>query len=191
MNYLIERVSRTKGACLLGSIKGVKEDFNLTKGVSRAAGWPADAFYRMSPKYPKDIKLDDFLESMDTLLVVSDRVRGLLESERMDGVEFLPLSIVNHKDRKEPAPYFLVNIVGLQDCVDMTKTTRTVSPLDPELWITVQNLTLDPSRIEPRRELFRARYIRSATIWSEDLANKALAKGFTGIRFLKPSDYHG
>jgi uncharacterized protein DUF1629 len=188
MKYFFEEVSRPEGFCLLGSIKGVKEDYNLKEGQSRAKGWPADAHYRMDDDEPDDIKLADFLESMDTLLVVSAPVRDLLVTEKVKSVEYLPVAIVNHKGRKEKAPYFVANVVGLQDCIDQKKTKFKPNRIDPELWLSVQNLTLDPARIDPDRKLFRAKYLRSRTVWREDLVQKVRAAGFTGIEFLPPDE---
>ena len=97
----------------------------------------------MDPSFPKDIRLEDTMRNDDHLLVVSERVKELLEAEKVPRQEMLPVAIFNHKGRKEKAPYFLIHQLDIQDCINLKKTKWKKNPSDEEQITDVRKLTLD------------------------------------------------
>lgn len=189
MKYFVEKLERLDGVCSLMTLMGVRDEFELAWGVSRARGWPGAARFEMNKKHPKDIRLADFLWNMSSLIVASLRVKELLEAEKVKGVEYLPVSIVNLKGRKEKAPYFLVNPVGLVDCIDVGKSRFTKSAIDPEEFMSVRKLVINPSRIRADARLFRMHHYLMRAVWREDLARAVTAQKLTGISFVPPAKF--
>jgi hypothetical protein len=167
----------------------VKDDFRLGQGIPLSKEWPADAHFRMSDNFPKDVLLEDFLFTGSTPLVASDRLKALLEAERVPSVEYLPVTLVNHKGRKEKAPYFIVNCITQQDCIDLKKTQVKRNKINPEIFSDVQNLTLDPRRVAPELLLFRMKEYPFIDVYRDGLAEKIKAAKLTGVKFVTTEEW--
>src|SRR5689334_398905 len=57
--YKISEVFSPRGVCHLQKIKNVPDWAYMHKGVPQAGKFPRDAYFQMSPDFPKDIKLAD------------------------------------------------------------------------------------------------------------------------------------
>jgi len=88
--------SYADGICVLRGTKGVEDAFEIKEGVSRLAGWPADASAPMSKSFPKDVGFADSLIGC-IHVVISRRVRAFLAEEHVAKVEFLPIQILDHR----------------------------------------------------------------------------------------------
>ena len=189
MDYLVSKPRRGKGVCALGGIIGMERAYELQQGIPLKQAWPKDARFKMDPDMPRDTKLEDFLFNLASAMVVAERVRAFLEKEKLKQIEFLPVTVVNHKDRPEKAPYFIVNCTANQDCIDESKTTFKPNEIDPDTWSSVQNIVFDPKRLDPELRLFRMKRYPLIDVWREDLAEKARGQAFTGVKFIPLSDF--
>lgn len=189
MPFFFGKVKPGKAACRLNVLRGVKDTFELHQGKSRLAGWPADAHYEMDKSFPDKIGLEDVLENVDSFLVASERAKSFFEAQKLKNIEYLPVSIMNHKGRKEQAPYFIIHPLVLQDCLDLTKTQYEPNAIEPEVFSRISNITLDESKIDPGVALFRMRHYPFHEVYREELADKIKAAGLTGLRFVPVSEF--
>lgn len=189
MSFLIGKIRKGRGACTVGRVTGVRDDFRLDQGIPVAHDWPEDAHFKMSDNFPKDVLLEDYVRNGSNALVVSERLKALLESEHAPAVEYLPVTIFNHKGRKEKPPYFVVNCIAHQDCIDLGKTVATRNKIDPDILSDVQNLTIDPKRVAPELLLFRMKEYPFIDVYRERLAEKIKAAKLTGVKFVKPEEW--
>ncbi|WP_043410251.1 imm11 family protein [Archangium violaceum] len=191
MKYMIGQVRIGRGAGRLKMLQGVEQQFRFHQGVSLAAGFPPEAHYEMNEKFPNDIKLEDFIASTGNLLVVSPRAKAFFEAEKLKNNELLPVGIINLKGRKEPEPYYLIHQKVLQECIDLEKTPFERNPINPEVFLSIRNIVLDESRIDPQVSLFRMRHYPFVAVYRDDLIEKIKAAGLTGIKFVSPSEFKG
>lgn len=189
MSFTIGSAKVGRGACRLGALQGVERDYELHQGVSRTNGFPSDARFRMSDDFPNDIRTEDFIKNMNSLLVVSARAREVLEAQPLKHNEFLPVTLINHKDRKEKGPFFIVHQVSLQDCIDTAKTVAEENPINPEYFISLSKLFIDEQRIDPEVSLFRMKRLPSHPVFRGDLVERLKSAGLTGIKFIQPEDF--
>lgn len=189
MRYLIGQPATGRGACQLKSLMDFENDFELFDGVSRASDASADAYFEMDDDFPEDIRTEDFIANLTTVLVVSERTLQTLDAAGLKNNEFLPVRVINHKGRKEKGPFYILHQVELQDCIDFEKTVCTRNAIDPELLSTISQLVLDERRIDPAVSLFRLRYFPYAPMFREDLVEKIRSTGLTGIKFTEPSSF--
>lgn len=189
MGYKIGMPDVGSGVCRVGALVGVDRDYELFDGISRANGFPADARFRMSEEFPNDIKTEDFTDNMNGLLVVSARARAILESQALKNNEFLPVTIINHKGRKEQGPFFILNQVSLQDCIDPGKTVAKENPINREVFISVKKLGLDEQRIDPAVTLFRIKRFPHYPVFRDDLVDRLQTAGLTGLEFVQPEEF--
>jgi len=189
MNYLIALARGSDGACMLGGLREVSKGYQLREGISRIKDFPGEANFRMDPSFPKDIRLEDSIRNDSSLLVASERVKELLEAEKVPGQEMQPVAIFNHKGRKEKAPYHVVHQIDLQDCINLKKTKWKKDGSDEETITDVRKLTLDESKIDKDAQLFRLKRYGLPLVIRADLAEKIKKAGFTGFEFIPPIEW--
>ena len=188
--YLVGRDFRGKGVCSLEILLGVDDPEELDQGFSRKKGWPDDARFEMDPNAPKDMKLEDFLQNGSSFCVVSTRFKELVEKEKPPRVEYLPVSIINHKGRKEKAQYWILHSTPMvKNAIDLKKTKAKRNNINPDVFSSVSNLTLDKKKIPPDLQLFRLEEFSLIALFRSDLAEKIQDAGMTGIEFLPPETW--
>jgi hypothetical protein len=168
---------------------GIDRDWELKEGVPRAAGFPAGVAFRMSDRHKKSVGLTDSPMNMSDLVVVSSPLKGFLEAKILKNVEYLPVSIINHKGRVASRDYFIVHTVESQDCLDVQKSGCTYNHISPGDIDWVQNIVLDPARIDPDMRLFRIKNFGGPVLVRRDLSEEILQAGFKGVIFIELSDY--
>lgn len=191
MNYVFGKIKPGGKAARLKTLQNVDDDFELLRGVSRAKGFPDDAAFHMNEAFPNNLQLEDFVANRNGLLVVSAKVRDLVSTAAAPKNELLPVAIINHKGRREKAPYFILNQIGLVDCIDGAKSVCTPNPIDPELFITVDKLVLDERKIPATLSLFRMAKFPMVPVFRRDLADQIVAAKCTGIAMLEVADWKG
>ncbi|WP_370451761.1 imm11 family protein [Corallococcus sp. CA031C] len=81
------------------------------------------------------------------LLFASERLKGFLEERSDARIEFLPIKLLDQKDRLVPEPYSLLNVLGVVECVDLEKSKYMRSAIDPNFIARFFLLVLDEDRI--------------------------------------------
>ena len=104
-------------------------------------------------------------------------------------MEYLPLTIFNHKKKAEAAPYAIVNPIGTHDCVDPAASDVVMNTINSDYISVVKKLAIDPSKIASTARLFRAKGLGTVIFFTRELADKVKAAGFTGIEFVEIVDY--
>lgn len=189
MSFLIGRLMKGRGAATFGAVRGVEDDFRLEQGIPLAKGWPADVHLKMDDDFPKDVLLEDFLFTGGSPLVASARLRDLLVAQKVLSVEYLPVTLLNHKGRREKAPYFIVNCLALQNCIDLERTKVRRNEINPDIYSRVRSLTLDPRRVAPELLLFRLKGYPFIDVYRDSLAAKIAAAELTGVEFVKTEEW--
>lgn len=173
----------------MGTIQNVEDDEELSLGVSKIGQWPKDACYYMDKERKEHIRLEDCLWNMDSVLVISLKLKEFLEKENLKNNEFLPVTIFNHKDRPTHEPYFIANSFHLQDCIDQKKSKYDLNCIDPWQFDEIEKLVIDETKIDPEVALFKMDHEGSLPIIRRDLATKMISAGFTGMEFREIETY--
>jgi len=171
-------------------VENVDQLWQLGYAIPRSLGWPDDAYAEMDPNYPKDVALTDCL-SGSTLLVASGRTRELLPHQPSDNVEFLPVTIVNHKGRVASRDYYVVHPLTVVECIDAPASGAVFSAIDPETIVCCDALVLNHDEIPPELELFRPKYWPDIVLIRQTLADRLVAAGLTGLNFWPLDEYTG
>jgi hypothetical protein len=178
------------GVAKLGGLKGVKNSYQIDDGASRLDGWPTDATFKMSDRYKKDIGLADSMASSE-LHVGSQRLKDALTEAGAANIEYLPVQIINHKDRLASDTYFVINPLTVIDCVDGPASGATYSPINEEDIKGCKTLVLRADAIPPDALVFRMKFVAGGILMRRDLADKLVATGITGLRFTELDKYRG
>ena len=184
-NYVVWRDRPDGKRCHLGPLKNApKQDAYLLEGVPLLAGWPEDACFEMDQAYKTRIQLTDSLIGRAFGVVISEKLKDFLVANNVEGNEFLPVAIINHKGRTVKEKYFLVNNIDQQDAFDQTNSVYERNTIDTTQIDTVKKLVLDYGKIKPTAQLFRLKYFKRMMLVREDLSAKLTASGMTGFSFM-------
>lgn len=175
-------------ACDLLEFNGFKRSYRLKRGMPLAEDWPDDVEMVMNEDTPDNTLLVDSLFNVKSLLVISERVRDFLQSRQIDGVEFLPLNIRNHKGRLIDESYFIVNITEAVDALDASASQAEESSMTDKI-VAVKGIVLSPDAALSGRELVRLKRFSDPTLVSTSLADAIQAEGFSGIKWGELKDF--
>jgi hypothetical protein len=158
-------------------------------GKPLAATFPADVALHMDPDFPNDLLLPDSVGNSLQLNVASQRLADVLRAEALPELEYLPLTIVDHKGRVASATHVIVHPVGLVDCIDLEQSVYKPNSIVPGKLSRVKKLVLDAARVPPGRMVFKCKGYGEPTIIRKALAAKLMAHGFTGLAALDITRY--
>jgi hypothetical protein len=175
--------------CVCQGIGNVDDEWQIKEGMSRAAGFPADAQFEMNKQYKKQMALSDNISNLEDMAVVSPRLKEFIEAQNPKRVEFLPVTIINHKDKPVPDPYHIVNPLAIVDCIDKQRSDISWNELDPEAIAGLLELHLLADKIDPELLLFRPKHLEHRIFVRRDFAQAIEAAGFTGVSFMEPDEF--
>lgn len=181
---------RRDGDCKLRPIEGVDDAFELHEGLARAGSWSPLAVARMDPDYPKDIALSDSLAGAG-VLIVSPRVRAVVEPFSGAGVEWLPVTIVNHKGRVAASDYAVLNPLVIRDCIDLDRSGVKWNTISPDDIYGCASLVLKPAAIEESLMVLRPKHWEDLVLVRRQVAAALVSAGLTGLHLVEPGDYTG
>lgn len=163
------------------------DSYLLYEGVSVKHWFPTDTVFQLADD--RGIKLTDSIPNTLRLLIVSERLKGVLEEKSGAEMEFLPVRLRNQRGRLVPDPYFIANPLGTLECVDTERSRFWRSEIRPDQVFTFYNLVLDEPKISPDTRLFRLKEQSDLVIVREDLGKDILRAGCDGMTFLNIEDY--
>jgi hypothetical protein len=188
-DFLLWSHRRVPNGCKLMGLENDKARFKIDKGTSRATDFPSDACYKMNPEFPDNTRVTDLLENRSAQILVSERVADFLAARELPNVEYLPVAILDHRDRRVPGKFVIVHPVGSIDLLDLDAcqvtadfTGKSIEKF--ERFVVRPDVTALP-------ELFRITKMSHYLAVQRGLAEALLAAGFTGMGFLEPAKLEG
>jgi hypothetical protein len=186
MDYLIWDATYAGNACHLLGVINVEYSHRLVEGYEYGDTFPQDARMSMSPHFKKDTKLVDDVMNAERVKVCSKALVDFLKAKNLKNVEYLPLTIRDHKKKVASTEYSIVNPIGLQDAIDMNASIPRLNAFDKTV-DGVKQLVFDKSRIDPEVRLFRFAGLTRPVVIEKTLADELTAQNFVGLSFLDPS----
>lgn len=161
-------------------IQNYDDKWELTDGMVIGDDYPPDVEFTMNENFPDFVGRNDFLHTNGKYLVVQSRVRELFEQQGVPHLQFLDVVVKDHKGRKVPETFWLVNITEHVDCIDQDATKFEWNTLDDEKMTEVSNLTLSNTTLSGVL-LSRAKFLPKLLIIATSLADQMKVAGFTGF----------
>lgn len=180
---------KRQGYCKLGS-PALWSTVKLHTGVSVVAEYPG-VIYEMDNEFPDDLTLSDNFKVAGQV-IVSGNLKAWLQEKLPDhAIEFLKVSILNHKGRLASDDYYILHPLGLCDCIDVDRSQVSWHPIRKEAILDCEGLVLKKDAIPPKLKLFRPRYWGSNIMATRELANELSQAGFSGLRFIDAEGFNG
>lgn len=187
MDYFVLKVPVGKGGLVEAYPKSAIADWKYDEGIPLAAGYPAGGSVHFSKNFPDARELLDFQPNTLGSLITSRKVRTVLEQAGVANVEYLPVSIENHRGTVVGADYAFANVLGSEAAIDLEKSDYRMDNLEKDQIDRMRELVLAPQRISPDARLFRLKEMRRTFLVRDDLRQALLAAGVTGCEF-EPAD---
>jgi len=163
------------------------DSYLLCEGVSVKSWFPTDSVFQLADDY--GMQLTDSIPNTLNLLIVSEKLKGVLEEKSGAEIEFLPVHLRNHKGRLVAEPYFIANPLGTVECVDRERSQFRTSSIRPDQVFRFFRLAVDTAKIPPDARLFRLKEQTDLILVRQDLADEILRAGCNGMLFLEMEDY--
>lgn len=167
---------------------GIEDGYNIPKGIRMGEKFPQNAKFFMYKGNPS-FKIADNIQNSLGFLMISSRFKELIERETDDEIEFLPFQLFNQKGR--PASdelFYIANIIGSQDCVDMKKSKYMKNHIFPDRIRVMKELHIHKDRIGPACNIFRVRPLPRLIVVRDDLREAINKVGLTGIEWKRMGD---
>jgi hypothetical protein len=188
LNYVVWRFKRVPDSCVLDELRGVPKMFQIRKGIPRAEGFPSDAKFTLDPDYPNDTLLADVFNNVYRMVVISPALKTFLQGRALLNVEFLPVTIIDHKS-KPKASYFIIHPIWPVECLDLAASGARWDTVNKETIDTVERVILNTHRIDPGLQIFKIKYFYNYVLVRQDLADAITAEGFTGIEWVSTNEF--
>jgi hypothetical protein len=133
--------------------------------------------------------VDNLINTHQTI-VASPKLRAFLEARGLKKVEYLPVTILDHRGRPASTEYSIVHPIEPIDCLDLAASQPHFSAIDKTTIQRVKKLVIDEAKLDPQRELFRANGFGKVTFASRALAQALDQAKFVGIQWKELADYH-
>ena len=189
--FVIMDSANVPNACVLGNRPRLEKPWQFSRGMSRVATFPPDFAWPMDPEFPNATLLVDNLINTDGMLVISPRLHEFFKAQGVDHVEYLPLTILDHRGRPAAKDYVIAHPIDPVDCLDLAASKGRLSEIQKDVVMEVEKVVLEPAKIDPTRQLFRAKGFPVATIVTRKLADAIDAGGFVGIRWIALDKFRG
>jgi len=188
--FLVWLAMTEPGHCVLSSAR-IKNVGRLHQGETVPADFGQPIQYRMSDRFPDDIELSDNYERAGQI-IVSNKLRQALQLKLpMERVQFLPVSILNHKKRVAAQDYSILHPHDVCDCINQKKSKITWNPLDKQEILSCDALIIDFDKVPEDLDVFRLQYWGSVVLARKSLADNLREQGFVGLNFVDPGRYSG
>lgn len=171
--------------CFFDSVpKGFdRYDHYLRNGTAAASVFPEDARLYMEKRNP-GVRLCSYVGNTKGMILVSRELRELIERHCAPGtVEYLPVTIMDHKKRPYATDYTIVNPLGAYDCVD--RGASAIDAMPDGTIVLVHRMVLSERKLKHVPQLFRPDVWEPTYILGPELVADIRAAKLTNV-FLRP-----
>jgi hypothetical protein len=133
---------------------GIRSMRPAKRGTSMLDRWSDDVSFAVAGRHPGQ-KVPDAIKNAQECLMVSDRLKALVEENVVSPVEFLPFTLLNHKGRVASDSMWVVNLLDTVACADMDATKGSMSPFHEGEIQDLVELHVIEDRVPDDRKIFR------------------------------------
>ena len=181
------------GAFLFKEPESGPDGFEYDEGLSLLKDFPSqkDAIMNFDPNYPDGIKLYDFVESINSFHVINSKVKDVFQSLNLQGLEFLPISVVNHNNEVASNDYFILNPLSSINFIDMKQSEYRMDDLDETQISRMKKLVIANDDVPKDAKLFRATTMMDQLFIHDDVKKALEAANITGYKLMPADGWEG
>ena len=166
-------------------------NWKYSEGIPLKADFNNDVKIYYSQNFPDGKQLYDFVSNILRVLIVSDKVKQLLQNESIENIEYLPLVVCDHKKNVVDDKYWLINLIGGQDVIDMEKSKYVMGSLNETQIKRIKKLVVNEYGVDGNPKLFRANAKRNLFFIHETIKNIFEKNNITGYNVFEADGWDG
>jgi hypothetical protein len=187
--------------------KGMDHSHRSSSGMRTAKVHDSSIPFLMAKEVPGKM-VPDLIRQVIGQFVVSKRVADILKAVVNTEVEYLPVTLLNHRKKVAASDLILINVIGWYDCLDRKKTegksTRDLAALDEQSsakkklprreyadddfpdyeYVRINRLALHPERTPKDANLFRLGSYITTLVFADDVVAALKKEKITGATFI-------
>lgn len=180
--YFEAAYDAVKGGCSFTYLSNRELAWPLKIGKRLQDVWPEDMTFSMNPERPKDKALTDYIPNLEGLLVASPKLIAFLRGQSLPDLEFLPITILDHKGRVAAKDYAVVSCCRVVDCVDQQASDFRWDGLQ-EPSMVMKKLAVKADSLGDDDRLIRPKFVPGRVLYRADLREALKAQQFSGLGF--------
>jgi len=169
--------------CVLHLPRSFPDPLAPMRGEPMGDLYPEGFAFHMAPEIPSP-RVTDLIRNALGHLMVTERVKELLEAHAEAEIEYLRFTLINHKGRVVSDRFYIVNLLGALDCADMSQSRGTPHPIFPGEMQFIERLFLDEDKIPDDTNLLRLSIRPRVILIRDDLRQILEDAGITGALYL-------
>lgn len=127
----------------------------------------------------------DFLSNTDSIIPVSKRMKEVIEAMATNEIEYLQFSLFDLKERLVSDDYFVINIIGSVDCMDLEASKIDWSKSCPGEIVDIDRFVLSADKLKDVPDLFRIKEAPREYVVSERLKAEFEKHEFTNVNLIE------
>lgn len=187
--FVIWNCSEVRYACRLQSFYGFESMELFEEGISLSNIFPLDSYFEMNDDFPFNLLLTDTLYNLHDLIIASSKEKAFLETKNIANIEYLPVTIMNHKGKPVDTTYFIIHPIHPIDCLDLAACDVVWSEIDSNVIENVTQLAIDENKINSTLNVVRIKHLGRVIAIRRTLAQALDSEGFTGNKWLEFNEF--
>lgn len=169
------------------------EAFEYTDGQPLLEKFPShdEAVMCMSVNNPDDSILHDVVACEESVKVISSKVKTIFERHGATNVEYLPVTIWDHKNKPCSTDYFILNPLESFDIIDMDKADVVMNAFFPTRVKRIKNLIVNHEAMPEDAKVFRASRKMAEIFVNDEIANALKDADISGCKLMKAEGWDG
>jgi hypothetical protein len=185
--------SGREGVSLSGIPTGGAKAYKYSEGISLASMHPkneASGIY-YDPNLLDHIKLYDFVDNLDGLIIANSKVKTILDSFDINNLEYLPSWLYDHQKNIASKDYAIINVLGSVDAIDMEKSDYKMNRIVKTQVKFIDELVLDHDKIPEDAKIFRPSTKLNLILIRDDIKQAFEAEGLKGYKVFEADGWDG
>lgn len=166
--------------CYCEDTKGF-EQYDLKEGKF-VEDWNENITFHYNPK--EGDRFTDYLANDLGWFIVSEKLKDAIGKLNVNGIQYLPVKIVDLKSRAYPNEYYVVNVIEVVDAINLKESVYDVFDFEGEKMYSVIKYAVTKSKIN-NKDLFKLKGHEIPMFISEKLKNAIEERNITGCSFLE------
>ena len=173
---------KAKGGCSVTYLSNREFGWPISIGQSVAKSWPNDITVSMNPERPENVALVDYISNLEDVLLASPKFCDFFRSQKLPDLEFLKVTVLDHKGRVASDHYSIVQCCRVVDCIDQKESDFEWDGLDDPS-MEVRTMVLNDDALGPNDRMIRPRYVPGVILYRKDLVDAINKQAFSGVGF--------
>jgi hypothetical protein len=188
VDYFVLTVHSEQGGVVDSYPDGAPKRWRFHKGIPLANEFPKNASIQFTPNFPKARKLEDFQPNLMSLLIVSPRVREVIQALEVKNAEFLPVTVKDQKKKTVANDYAILNVLGAEDAIDLSRSKVEMDTIIDGNIAQVRKLALK-KKIDPAAKIFRCEKHTRLILVRDDVRAAFEKARLTGCKLVPIADF--